>query len=585
MIVLSPSQDKKHVIIKAGFKTKDKIKKIFGRQWNPGIKKWSVPIEYYPAILEKFPQARATEELKYFWEKTKNHMANMEKIKSLDNYDIEIQNLKTQLYPYQKVGVKFMDEVPLSEGAILAFDMGLGKTVTWLAQFIHAKQKGRVKKAIVVCPASLKYSAWEKEINKWTNLTYQVIDGQHSDLVEWADGTTTRLRGKELRQIQYQQDVDIMILNYELFIHDYEEIKDLPIGPDVVVVLDEAHRVKNIKSVTTKNIIDCLKPAGYKFLLTGTPLENNIEELWALVNFIKPRYLGTLYQFKEHFCKFDGFDYSSELRPEKMDDLKTRISPLLLRRERFEVLKDLPELVEMDYWVDMTNAQTSLYRQISEGIVELFDGDIDYISILAKITRLQQVCDSPALLSDYIGKSQPEDSGKLNELPKILQDVDIQKNKVVIFSQYKNMTDIIMSRLDKHWNPLHLHGGVSSKKRGEIQNAMLHDPDTRILVMTTAGAEGLDLYSANYLICYDSTFNPQKMNQIIGRLHRHGQKNTVNVINIVTKDSYEERKQKILEQKKAIFNALIDNDLALFKKYISKEELKNLLWEESARHV
>jgi SNF2 family DNA or RNA helicase len=216
--------------------------------------------------------------------------------------------------------------------------------------------------------------------------------------------------------------------------------------------------------------------------------------------------------------------------------------------------------------------------------LETIEGDVSYLEVLAKLTRLQQLTDSPALLREVMANPDlPIDSGKLNELPHILGEINVKKeNKVVIFSQYKEMTDILHPFLLQYFggdqNAIrYIAGGVNDKLRAKYQNEFQDDPSVRVCLITTAGNYGLDLFAASYVIAYDELFNPQKMNQIYSRAHRNGQKVPVTAINLRTKGTVEERKAKLLEKKKTMFAAMIDGDDEAFARLFTVQELKGLI--------
>jgi SNF2 family DNA or RNA helicase len=266
-----------------------------------------------------------------------------------------------------------------------------------------------------------------------------------------------------------------------------------------------------------------------------------------------------------------------------MPELKEKLEPIMIRVTKGEALPDLPELTVQEYWVSMTKAQEKLYAQVKAGILEnLSTGEFSYLEALAQITRLQQVVDSPYLLREVLGTDDlPVASGKLAELENILKDIDPQKNKFVIFSQYRKMTDIIyewlMAKQILGKEQIgYIRGGLKASETARIQNGF-QEGDLRCIIMTTAGNYGLSMSEGSYVICYDQLFNPQKMAQIYSRVHRGGVKNAVVAINLVTRGSYEERKIQILEGKKELFNAMIDNDDQAFAKLFSKEDIIKMI--------
>lgn len=461
------------------------------------------------------------------------------------------------------------------------------KSLTSLAYALELKNKGEIDHILVVCPAKLKYATWQKEVEKWTDLDYVVIDGEKRETVEWEDGTTERITGAKLREVQYQQfmfGTDIIIMNYELYLRDMDIIP--PVDGRWVVILDEAHRIKSPKAQTTKNLIKKLEPAGRKILGTGTPLENNIQELWTLVDFCKPGLLGTYFRFIERYVETDFFGNPVAPKPQMLPELMKKLEPIIIRKTKAEALPDLPPLTVMNHMVAMTKKQQELYKQVKAGILEIAreaGTDFTYLEALAQITRLQQLCDSPALLRSVLeDDTLPEESGKLNDLENILSEINPKENKFILFSQYSQMTDILYKWLintgilQEHQIG-YVKGGIKAQKIEEVRQGF-QEGDIQCVLMTTAGNYGLDLYEASYVICYDQLFNPQKMEQIYSRAHRNGAKKPITAINLITADSYEEKKLEILEAKRDLFKAVIEEDEGVLKKlFASPSDLMDLL--------
>ena len=580
------------------------IKSIAGSTWDKKTKRWEIPLESIEDALRLIPSLEVTEGVRKAYTALNTRLQKTVQMKAVDEKKVrtEVKGLKGKLYPYQAVGKDFLLTLEQGEGAVLAFDMGLGKSLTALATFLEFRNRGIVDKLLVVCPSPFKYSTWEKEVRKWTELEYVVVDGDKREKVVWDDGTIETLTGRRLREIQYQQheyDVPVMIVNYELFLRDagskppaktseadLDKYRDIMPNIDGrwMVVLDEAHRIKNPKAQTTKNLIRKLSGAGRKVLGTGTPLENNVQELWSLINFCRDGLLGNYYKFLDRYVDIDYFGSPIAPKPHMMPELKKRIDPIMLRKSKAEALPDLPELTVQEYWVDMTKEQAKLYKQAKDGIIQNMETkEFSYLEVLAQITRLQQICDSPALMRELFGDSTlPVESGKLNELENIIRDINPTKNKFILFSQYVEMTDILYRwMIDKNILPKeqigYVKGGNKPSETARVQNEF-QSGNIQCIIMTTAGNYGLDLSAGSYVICYDQLFNPQKMEQIYSRAHRNGVKNAVTAINLVTRDSYEERKLNILESKRELFNAFVDEDVAVFEKLFgSMERIKDLL--------
>ncbi len=559
---------------------KDMIRAIPGARWDKPSKHWEIPLESVADALRILPTIEIASEVGEAYRSLQERQQKAIAVKTIDESKVKqtVKGLKGKLYPYQAVGKAFLDTLDTGEGAILAFDMGLGKSLTSLAYALELKNKGVIDHILVVCPAKLKYATWEKEVKKWTDLDYMVIDGEKRETVEWEDGTKERVTGVKLREVQYQQymfGTDVIIMNYELFLRDMDIIP--PVDGRWVVILDEAHRIKNPKAQTTKNLIKKVKPAGRKILGTGTPLENNIQELWSLVDLCRPNLLGTYYKFLDRYVEMDYFGSPIAPKPQMLPELMKKLEPIMIRKSKAEALPDLPPLTIMNHTVDMTKKQKELYKQVKEGILEIAREaglEFTYLEALAQLTRLQQLCDSPALLRKVLeDDTLPEESGKLNDLENILSEINPKENKFILFSQYAEMTDILYKWLvSKNILPKHqigyVKGGIKSQKIEEVRQGF-QEGDIQCVLMTTAGNYGLDLYEASYVICFDQLFNPQKMEQIYSRAHRNGATKPITAINLITADSYEEKKLEILDAKRDLFKAVIEEDEGVLKKLFS----------------
>lgn len=586
-MILKLAEDPKKVYFEGKtFSYKDMIKAIPGNNWDKKNKRWEIPVEAIEDAKRIFPSIDMDSKVLDMYKVIKERNNKAVALKTIDQNTVptKVKGLKGNLYPYQAVGKAFLDTLHDGEGAILAFDMGLGKSLTSLASFVDWKRRGVVDYCLVICPSPLKYSTWKKEIEKWTELEYVIVDGDKSEVVEWDDGTKQRMKGQELRQVQYAQwqfGVDVIVMNFELFLRDMEILP--PIDGRWAIIIDECQRIKNPKAQTTKNILKVAKQSGRRILGSGTPLENNIQELWSLADLCRPGIFGNYYKFVDRYCEKDYWGSIVAPKTELMPELKAKLAPIMLRKTKEEALPDLPELTIQDYWVNMTKEQEKLYKVVKEGILEnISTGEFSYMEVITQILRLQQLVDSPYLLHKVLGdENLPKESGKLSELKNILEDLDLTKKKVILFSQFKEMTDLLYQWLqDEKILPKskigYIHGGMKATATAAIQNGF-QDGDIQMVLMTTAGNYGLDLSAGSYVICYDELFNPQKMNQIYSRAHRNGVKSAVTAINLVTRNSYEERKVNILKAKMELFRAMVDADDTAFAKLFTKKELIDML--------
>jgi len=454
--------------------------------------------------------------------------------------------LSTSLYPYQEEGVMHL---AFGRRVLLADDMGLGKTIQAIAAAALLKQLRDIQRVLIVTPASLKYQ-WAREINRFTSLPVQVIQGGQLD-----------------RRKQYREPQFFNIINYELALYDQEEI----IKQDFdLVILDEAQRIKNWRTKTADTVKQLRSP--YAFVLTGTPLENRLDELYSVLQFIDPTILGPLWIFNQRYYDVERRSSGSYkvLGYKNLDELRRRISPYVLRRVREQVLLDLPERIDNNFFVEMTELQMVAYTEYEHKVAKLMSlakrrplTPEEHKWLLSYLTKMRLICNALALHDPEIKPAEREKtSPKLRELREILgEEVASNGHKAIIFSQWSNMlafTEPLLEQLKVGW--VKLTGEVPSPKRGALVEQFFEDPKCKVFLSTDAGGVGLNLQAASMVINLDLPWNPAVLAQRIGRAHRHGQKQPVNVINLIAQGTIEERMLDTLAAKRAVFDAALDQD-------------------------
>ena len=437
--------------------------------------------------------------------------------------------LKVPLYPYQMRGAVF---VACRGRCVLGDDMGLGKTLQTLAAAeLLARERG-VERVLVVAPASVKYQ-WETEIKKYTARPVQIVEGN----------------AKERRAL-YRQPTFYRLINYEMAVRDLEELNAWQ--PDLIVV-DEAQRIKNWESKTSRAVKKLR--SRYAVVLTGTPLENKLEELYSIVQFVDDRRLGPAFQFLHDHRVEDGDGKLLGYR--NLDALREKLGPILLRRTRAEVLSQLPPRTDTTIYVEMAEAQRPLYAEnqatLSRLVQKKYLTEVDRRRILCCIANMRMLCDSTALL-DPDTKVSP----KLDELAELLRDLlEAGPHKVVVFSQWEQMlrqAAVVVAARGVGFTML--HGNVPGKERRGLLEKFRDDPDCRVFLSTDAGGTGLNLQAADTVINLEVPWNPAVLDQRIARVHRMGQHRPVQVFNLVTRDSIEERVLRTLEQKRSLFTEI-----------------------------
>jgi superfamily II DNA or RNA helicase len=452
--------------------------------------------------------------------------------------------VKHPLLPYQHDGVLHL---AFGERALLADEMGLGKTIQAIAACeLLARRKG-IGRVLVVCPASLK-AEWEEQIARFCERSTRLVFGPRAQ-----------------RLAAYRDPGFFTIVNYEQVLSDADDINGV-LAPDVVV-LDEAQRIKNWQTKTARRVKSLRSP--YAFVLTGTPVENRIDELYSIVQYLDPEILGPLFRFNREFYKLDErgrpVDYQNLVR------LRERLQPLVLRRRKSDVEKQLPGRTIKNYFVPMADEQRLRYEDYSAQASPLIaqaqrrpltQAEFDRLQMLLACMRM--VCDTPAIL-DPTCRISP----KLEELEGILGDLlDEPERKIIIFSEWERMLVMIRELagemgVDAAWHT----GSVSQIQRRAEINRFKHDPACRLFLSTDSGSVGLNLQVASAVINVDLPWNPAKLEQRIARAWRKNQVRSVTVVNLVTEDSIEHNMLHLLGRKQALADGIMDGmgDLAALK--------------------
>ncbi len=452
--------------------------------------------------------------------------------------------VKHPLLPYQREGVLHL---AFGERALLADEMGLGKTIQGIAACLLLAKLKQIDRVLVVCPASLK-AEWEEQIARFCDRSTRLVFGSRVQ-----------------RHAAYRDPAFFTIVNYEQVLGDAEEINHT-LKPDVIV-LDEAQRIKNWQTKTARRVKSLRSP--YAFVLTGTPLENRIDELYSIVQYLDPEILGPLFRFNRDFYKLD--DRGRPIDYQNLADLRARLQPVLLRRRKADVEAQLPGRTVKTYFVPMAEEQQSRYEDYHAPARRLIaqaerrpltQAEFELLQKLLACMRM--VCDTPAIL-DPTCRISP----KLEELEGILDDLlDEPDRKVIVFSEWERMLTMVRELagemgIDAAW---HTGSLPQQRRRAEI-NRFKHDPACRLFLSTDSGSVGLNLQVASAVINMDLPWNPAKLEQRIARAWRKNQVRSVSVINLVTQDSIEHNILHLLGRKQALADGIIDGagDLAALK--------------------
>ncbi|HRW58005.1 MAG TPA: DEAD/DEAH box helicase [Chlamydiales bacterium] len=461
-------------------------------------------------------------------------------------------SLKKWLRPYQKEGVDWLEKLRFMYlNGILADDMGLGKTLQAISAMTQFHKHNPKSLSIVVCPTSLLYN-WKEEINKFNpKINVQVIDG------------TPQQRKK---MIESSCEYDVFVTSYTLLQKDIEHYEENVFG---YVILDEAQHIKNRATRNAKSVKKI--KAQHRLILTGTPIENSLDELWSLFDFLMPGFLSSYDRFVEKYVR-----KTSEDHQEKMHKLKKKVSPFILRRMKGDVLKDLPPVSEMVYRCQLGTQQQELYKTYAQEakdelvkLVEKEGFDKVQIHVLATLTRLKQICCHPAIFAKE--KAEAGDSAKYDMLLELLDTLIEGGHKTVIFSQYTKMLHIMRDDFEQRGIRFSYLDGTT-KNRLEVVKEFNETKEIPVfLVSLKAGGTGLNITGADTVIHYDMWWNPAVESQATDRVHRLGQTKAVSTYKLVTLGSIEEKIVQMQNRKKGLVKKVVSCD---------DEAVNKLTWED-----
>lgn len=447
--------------------------------------------------------------------------------------------IKAELYPYQKEGIEF---ATYKKGSIIADEMGLGKTIQAIGTAVLKKQLFGFTKTLVICPASLK-AQWKKEIEKFSDEKAVVVDGFPN----------------EREKIYKNSDAYFQIINYETVLRDRLAINTTNFD---FIILDEAQRIKNFETITANAIKSLNKK--HALVITGTPIENKLIDLYSIVEFVQPRLLAPLWEFSYQHCYFDYEAKNKITGYYNLKELKNRLKPILIRREKQDVLSQINKVTQIDVPIELHQLQQEYHANSAKAIAHIlgkkFKTPYDMQMITKHLQTMRMACDST-----YLVDKESNHSPKLQELKEILiEKFDLKNNnrKIIIFSEWKRMLHIIGKMLNENGlGFVELSGDVPVKNRKKIIEAFENDKNCRVFLSTEAGGSGLNLQVADTVINFELPWNPAKKNQRIGRIDRLGQKNSnLTVINLVTRNSIEMKIASGLIIKQNLFESVLSPD-------------------------
>ena len=459
--------------------------------------------------------------------------------------------LDTTLRSYQKEGVQWLERLrKMYLNGILADDMGLGKTAQAIAAMLQLHAEGEAV-SLIVCPTSLLYN-WKEECCKFgKELKVLVVDGV----------PTARKK-----MIEQMDEYDVIVTSYTLLQKDIDLYKQFTF---TYAILDEAQHIKNRGTRNAKSVK--MIEAKHRLILSGTPIENSLDELWSLFDFLMPGFLSSYDRFIEKYMRSTG-----EAHTKNLHYLRKKVAPFIMRRMKSDVLDDLPPVSDLIYHCQLSPVQLELYNAYAasarDELTKLVarDGfDRVQIHVLATLTRLKQICCHPAIFAKE--KAEPGDCAKYDMLLELLQTLIEGGHKTVIFSQYTKMLQIMRDDFEKMGIRFSYLDGCSKNRLDIVKNFNEDESISVFLVSLKAGGTGLNLVSADTVIHYDMWWNPAVENQATDRVHRMGQKRNVSAYKLITLGSIEEKIAEMQARKVGLVKKVVSCD---------DEAISKLTWED-----
>lgn len=464
--------------------------------------------------------------------------------------------LKAELRTYQKKGYDWLGFLQSNHlGGILADDMGLGKTLQTLTLMQREKENGASEPSLIVMPTSLVYN-WMNEAGKFTT--------DLRILIHTGSGRT--------RDASAFTAYDLIFTTYGIVRQDLELLQDFPFN---YVILDESQMIKNPGSKTSKAVRELT--TRHRLSLTGTPLENTLMDLWSQMSFLNPGLLGSETFFRDYYTLPIEKMHNSK----RQEQLKKLLHPFILRRTKEQVATELPPKVEKVHFCDMTSRQQEIYDEVKNAyrnyLMELDAKEFrkKKLNILAGLQKLRQIAIHPGLVEEGEGLAL-SDSGKYREFTRLLEEILAKGSKVLIFSQFVRLLDLLRKDLDKKDIRYAYLDGRTRKREEQVQLFQNNPEIPAFLISLKAGGVGLNLTAAEYVFILDPWWNPAVEAQAVDRSHRIGQEKTVFSYKFITRDSIEEKIVKLQERKSKLSNSIVSVEADIFKQ-LDLEDLNELI--------
>ena len=485
-------------------------------------------------------------------------------MKTIEDSDYEVpEALNSIMRSYQKNGFLWLKTLRENGfGGILADDMGLGKTLQVISLLTAEQQEMQagekeLRRSLIVCPASLVYN-WQKEITRFApQLKTVIVAGSVPDRASI---------------IRHSKEGEILITSYDLLKRDAEVYQKFVFA---IQVIDEAQYIKNPSTQAAKGVKKIT--AAFKLALTGTPIENRLSELWSIFDYLMPGFLYGYQKFREQF----ELPIVRNGDEERLERLQKMIRPFILRRLKKEVLKDLPDKIEKNMAACMEQKQKELYHAHAQRLALMLQNQTEEefadsrFQVLSELTRLRQLCCDPALVYE----NYEDGSAKLDLCIELIQSAVESGHKILLFSQFTSMIEILTARLqEESISCFVLQGSTKKERRAQMVEQFNRDDTSVFCISLKAGGTGLNLTGADIVIHYDPWWNVAVENQATDRAHRIGQKNVVTVYKLIAKGTIEEKIIKLQQMKEELAEEILSGDEIKTASF-QREELLELLEE------
>ena len=522
------------------------VKAVPGRRYHPDNKYWTIPTNGLRMLQQEAARRNIgislSEKIAKAQEHGQDDKAELRALKVADDAELTL-NTKTIVRPYQRAGIEFLRQALRKfKGALLADDMGLGKTL----QALSLISLSRMKSVLVLCPASVKY-VWEEEIKKhYPSMPYIIIEGD-----------------AEQRRQQWSGAARIKIANYELLLHD----KSPSIMDWDLVICDEITRAKNYQTKTAKKVKSLDR--RYNLGLSGAPIENRLEELHSIMDFVMPGLLGPGWLFVQRYCVKNR--YNAIVGYRNIGQIRQKIAPHYLRRIKDDVLTELPPKTINDVWLELSDDEWDIYEVIRLQIKEMIKENptLRVANVLTEMIRLKQCTDDCRLLGE-----EGIESSKVQALTDILEAAE--GHQVVAFTQFAQFAKLLAAEID---DVLLIDGSVSPKRRASIIQ-QFQSGNNQLLIGTDALAYGVTLTAADIVVNLDQPWTPARLRQREDRLHRIGQEKNVQVVNLIARRTIDEYVRKIIHRKRELVKSVFHEESDVEEQHLTKSDLLALLGEK-----